>query len=94
MGELKGGVVFDISVGMARRLMMPKPVEQGGVVVLEEMGEKMPFEVAVGRNGKIWIDSKGVKETIMVGRAVVETDTGCLGIEEQRKLVRGLLKSL
>ena len=94
MGELKGGMVFDISLGEARRLMMPKPGEQGGVVVLEEMGEKLPFEVAVGRNGKIWIDSKGVKETILVGRAVVETDRGCLGVEEQRKLVRGLLKSL
>lgn len=94
MGELKGGMVFDISLGLARRLMMPKPGEQGGVVVLEEMGEKMPFEVAMGRNGKIWIDSKGVRETILVGRAVLETDRGCLGIEEQRKLVRGLLKSL
>lgn len=94
MGELKGGMVFDISLGMARRFMMPKPGEQGGVAVLEEMGEKVPFEVAVGRNGKIWIDSKSIKETMLVGRAVLETDRECLGVEEQRKLVRGLLKSL
>ena len=93
MGELKGGMVFDISLGMARRLMMPKPGEQGGIVVLEEIGERLPFEVAVGRNGKIWIDSKGIKETILVGRAVMETDRGLLAVEEQRRLVRGLLKS-
>lgn len=92
MGELKGGMVFDISLGMARRLMMPKPGEQGGVVVLEEFGEKLPFEVAVGRNGRIWIDSKGVKETLLVGRAVTETDKGGLGVDEQRKLVRKYLK--
>ncbi len=94
MGELMGGMVFDISLGMARRLMMPRAGEQGGVVVLEELGEKLPFEVAVGRNGRIWIDSKGVRETLLVGRAVMETDQGFLAVEEQRKLVRHLLKSL
>lgn len=92
MGELKGGMVFDISLGMARTLMMPKPGDQGVVVVLEELGEKMPFEVAVGRNGRLWINSKGVKETLLVGRAVMETDKGGLGVEEQRRLVRRFLK--
>lgn len=93
LGELKGGTVIDISLGMARRLLMPKPKEDGGVVVLEELGEKgLRFEVAVGRNGKVWIDSESVKITLLVGNALKETDKRCLALDEQSKLVRKLMK--
>ena len=94
MGELKGGMVFDISLGMARRLLMSKQKEEGGLLVLEEIAEKIPFEVAVGRNGRLWVNSGGVKETLLIGRALQETDTNGLALEEQRKLVRKLLKGL
>lgn len=92
MGELKGGMVFDISLGMARRLLATKQREEGGVVVLEEVAAKVAFEVAVGRNGKVWVKSGGVRETLVVGRALQETDEGGLGVEEQVKLVRRLLR--
>lgn len=95
LGPLIGGMVFSISPGMARRLMMAKPAEQGGLVVLDELGSQgVAFEIAVGRNGKVWVDSKGVKGTLAVGRAMQETDTKGLGVEEQRKLVRRLVKDL
>ncbi|SLM34616.1 Nucleic acid-binding, OB-fold [Lasallia pustulata] len=94
MGELKEGMVFDISLGMARRLLMGRQKEDGGMVVLEEIADKVAFEVAVGRNGRIWVHSGSVKETLLVGRAVQETDREGLGLEEQRKLVRRLLKGL
>ncbi|KAI9760350.1 MAG: SM-like, degradation of cytoplasmic mRNAs and positively regulates transcription initiation [Chaenotheca gracillima] len=94
LGELKDGMVFDISVGMARRLMMPEPGTMGGLVVLEEVAEKIPFEVAVGRNGRIWVKSGLVAGTIAVGRAITQTDTEGLGVDEQRKLVKKLLKAL
>lgn len=94
LGELKGGMVFDVSLGMARRLMMPDPGRQGGVMLLEECAEKIPFEIAVGRNGRIWVDAGDVGRTLMVGRAIVETDRERLGVEEQRKTVRRLLTGL
>ena len=94
MGELKGGMVFDISLGMARRLLMAKQKEEGGIFVLEEIAEKIPFEVAVGRNGRIWVNSAGVKETLLIGKALQESDKRNLDLEEQKKLVRKLLKSL
>ena len=94
MGELKEGMLFDISLGMARRLLMGRQKEDGGVVVLDEIAEKVAFEVAVGRNGRIWVNSGSVKETLLVGRAVQETDRERLGVEEQRKLVRRLSKAL
>ena len=94
MGELKGGMVFDVSIGMARRLLMNKQKEEGGIVLLEEIAEKIPFEVAVGRNGKVWVKSGGVKETLLVGRALQQTDLEGFGLEEQGKLARRMLKEL
>ncbi|KAI9833318.1 MAG: hypothetical protein M1819_003713 [Sarea resinae] len=94
LGELKGGMVFEVSLGMARRLMMPKAREQGGVVVLELLAERVAFEIAVGRNGLVWVDSGSVKETVVVGRALQATDAQDLGIEAQEKLVKRLLKDV
>jgi exosome complex component RRP40 len=95
LGPLVGGMVFGVSLGMARRLMMAKPVEQGGLVVLEELGQQgVAFEIAVGRNGRVWVDGRGVKSVLVVGRALVGTDGKGLGVEEQRKLVRRLVKDL
>lgn len=94
MGELKEGMVFDISLGMARRLMMAKTKEEGGIAILEEFGEKggLRFEIAVGRNGKVWINSERVRTTVAIGRALRETDEQSLGLKEQEKVVRRLTK--
>jgi exosome complex component RRP40 len=95
LGPLTGGMLFDVSLGMARRLMMAKPAEQGGLVVLDELGQQgVAFEIAVGRNGRVWVDGKGVKAVLAVGKALVETDRKGLGVEEQTKLVRKLVKEL
>lgn len=94
MGELKGGMVFDVSLGMARRLLMTKQREDGRVAVLEELGEKVAFEIAVGRNGKVWVKAGGVKETLMVGKALMETDGQGLSVEEQVKMVRKMLRQI
>ena len=92
MGELKGGMVFDVSLGMARRLMMAKQKDEGKIAVLEEIAGRVAFEVAVGRNGKVWVKSDGVKETLLVGKALQETDTKGLSVEEQVKFVKKLMK--
>ncbi|MCJ1401305.1 exosome non-catalytic core subunit rrp40 [Xylographa trunciseda] len=94
MGELKEGMVFDVSLGFARRLLSAKQREEGGLVVLDEIAEKVPFEVAVGRNGRVWVNSKGVKEILLVGKALQETDKQGLSMDEQKKLVRRLLKNI
>ncbi|KAH6888122.1 hypothetical protein B0T10DRAFT_68634 [Thelonectria olida] len=95
LGPLAGGMLFSISLGMARRLMMPKSVTEGKVVVLEELGKAgLQFETATGRNGKLWVDSDSSKAIIAVGRAVQETDEKRLSVEDQVKLVRKLVKEL
>jgi exosome complex component RRP40 len=84
LGPLTGGMLYNVSLGMARR-----------IVVLEELGNAgLQFETATGRNGKFWVDSESVKTVIAVGRAVQETDEKNLDVEEQKKLVRKIIKEL
>lgn len=98
MGPLTGGMVFDVSPQFARRLMMGVDKKDGrslgGVVVLEEVGEKVRFEVAVGRNGRVWVDSGSIKETLAIGRLLRAADEEGLGVEEQKKTVKKVLKEL
>lgn len=104
LGPLTGGMVFDISTGFAARLMTKGSSDSegtGGLVVLQELGRKMEalggFEVAIGRNGKIWVDCSGsgaasIKATTAIGRCLKQTDERCLGIPEQKKLVSKVLR--
>lgn len=95
LGLLTGGMLFTVSLVMARRLMMPKPTEQGKLVVLEELGDAgVAFEIAVGRNGKVWVNSKNPKTTLAVGKAIQDTDDKGLSMDEQKKLVKKLVKEL
>lgn len=100
LGPLVGGMLFEISLAMARRLLMRRAAEEGGVVVLDELGGPsasaggLAFETAVGRNGKLWVNSESTKTILAVGRAVVETDERNLSVEQQKKLVRKLVKDM
>ncbi|ATY60127.1 exosome complex exonuclease RRP40 [Cordyceps militaris] len=95
LGPLTGGMLFAVSLGMARRLMMPGGAAASGVVVLEGLAAGgWQFETATGRNGKVWVDAGSARTVMAVGRAVQETDEKGLGVEEQQKLVRKLLKEM
>lgn len=96
LGPLTGGMVFDVSLGFARRLLMGgRSRQEAKIEVLEILGGdegKLSFETAVGRNGKVWVGSEDAKTVVIVGRALKETDEKGLGVEAQRKLVRRLVK--
>lgn len=97
MGPLKGGMVFNVTPAFARRLMMGTDKEgksKGGIVVLEEIGEKVKFEVAVGRNGRVWVDSGSVRTTVAIGRLLSQADLERLAVEDQVKAVKKVLKDL
>ncbi len=88
-------MMFEISLGMARRLMMAKTEEDGGVAVLEDLSEKgLRFEIAVGHNGRVWVNSENVKATLVIGKAIQDTDSHGLTFDEQAKLIKKLLKSM
>lgn len=95
LGELKGGCVYNVSLGMARRLLMNKPREDGGVGILEDLGAGgLAFEVAVGRNGYVWVKGESVTATASIGKALIEVDTRDLVLKEQVTLARSVLRSL
>ena len=95
LGPLTGGMLFNISLTMARRLMMSRPAEQAGLLLLDELGNAgMSFETAVGRNGKVWVDSKSVKTTLAIGRAIQDTDSKGLSVEEQRKMAKKITRDV
>jgi exosome complex component RRP40 len=93
LGPINGGMVFDVSTGLATRLLNSQQV-----VILEELGEKMAggFEVAVGKNGKVWVDcpQAGVKGVCAVGSCLQETDSGGLQESEQQKLAKKVIKDM
>lgn len=95
LGPLTGGMLFPISLAMSRRLMLSNPAEQGNLVLLEEIGGAgVPFEIAVGRNGRVWVDSKSVKMTLAIGKAIRDTDDKSLTVEEQKKLAKKLARDV
>lgn len=104
-----GGMVFDVSTGMAARLIRASssPVEDDdgveGLLVLDELGKKLEsvggFEIAVGRNGKVWVDcSNGgdaaVKATVAIGRCLTTTEEHELSPTDQKKLVTRILREM
>lgn len=83
--------MFKISLGMARRLLVGS---KGGVTVLEHLGEKIGFEITVGRNGVIVVDGGSVRATLAIGKAVQEVDGQALGEKAQKKLAERVLKNI
>jgi exosome complex component RRP40 len=97
MGPLKGGMVFDISLSLARKLIRGK--KSGGVEVLDVLGEKVEFECVVGRNGRLWVSSGNAKVVMLVGRVVqrldgLEAKGKVVGGEEQRRIVDEIARKL
>ncbi|MCJ1440807.1 MAG: exosome non-catalytic core subunit rrp40 [Stictis urceolatum] len=94
LGELKGGMVFDVSLEMSRRLLLGKTKDEGGLVVLDVLAKMWPFEAAVGRNGRVWVEANDVRRTLCVGNCLKETDERGLGVGEQEKLVKRVAREL
>lgn len=95
LGPLNEGMLFNVSLGMARRLMLGNPPVHGDLGVLRDLSNAgVAFEIAVGRNGKVWVDSKSVKTTMAVGRAIQETDEKRLRMGQQNQLVQKLIREM
>ncbi|QIW98579.1 hypothetical protein AMS68_004097 [Peltaster fructicola] len=72
LGPLKGGMIFNVSLAYARGLMAPG--ENDATAMLQALGEKISFEIAVGRNGLIWLNGADVKTTLSIGKALTDAD--------------------
>ncbi|KAI6129637.1 hypothetical protein EDD16DRAFT_1146770 [Pisolithus croceorrhizus] len=77
-GELKGGFVTHCSLQMSRLLLDPKHF------LLPLLGSRFPLDVAVGVNGRIWVSTKEVKQTIAAVRCIEAVDPDGGGMDEAR----------
>ncbi|KAF9952604.1 Exosome component 3 [Mortierella alpina] len=85
-GELKAGFVTKISLGLARRLLDPKSL------VLRLLGQHIPFEMATGMNGKVWVNSASAQRTILICNAIKNSEY--LDSQECATMVKNLVQKM
>lgn len=86
-GPLKGGYIFECSTGLARGLLSrPTPP------VLEVLGKSLSFEIAVGLNGRVWVNAPKVATTITVSNAIQNSEF--LSPAQQQIMATKLLEDL
>jgi exosome complex component RRP40 len=67
-GELKGGNVVDVSLRLSREL------QADNSAVLSRLGAAVPFESAVGANGRVWIKSGSTRSNVLLCLLVSKAD--------------------
>ncbi|KAL7536437.1 hypothetical protein ACHAWF_005462 [Thalassiosira exigua] len=80
-GPLTGGTSFRVSLGLARELLLPN---NAVLSALDKSG--VPFEIATGVNGVVWVNSPEAEITIFIMNAIKNSE---VMTEEQ---VRGMVK--
>lgn len=86
-GPLNGGYLFDCSTGLARALLS-KPT----CPVLEALGKSLVYEIAIGLNGRVWVNAASPTDTLAVSNAISTVEF--LSPIEQQSLVRRVLGRL
>ena len=75
------------SSALARLLLASPPSP-----VLEALGKSLQFELAVGLNGRVWIDAPSASNVILVANAIQRSEF--LSADQCRLLVQKLLDRL
>jgi exosome complex component RRP40 len=105
-GELKGGFMVRCSLRMCRQYVLCYaiiyifPVLFVSTIrlldskhfLLPLLGARFPLEVAVGMNGRVWINAKEIKQTIAMARCIeaVDPDGGGMGEAGMKALLETL----
>ncbi|XP_065875987.1 uncharacterized protein [Euphorbia lathyris] len=86
-GVLKDGYMFECSTGLSRMLLSSPTCP-----VLEALGNKLSFEIAVGINGRVWVNGTSPSIVIVVANALMNSET--LSGVQQKILVDKLLQKI
>ncbi|KAI8509113.1 Exosome component 3 [Branchiostoma belcheri] len=81
-----GGFMFHTSLNLVRKMLSPN------CDILKFLGKNVPFETAVGVNGRIWVKAKTVKDTIVVANAIASSEH--MTNAQIRTMIRQLLDKL
>ncbi|KAL3684850.1 hypothetical protein R1sor_002872 [Riccia sorocarpa] len=68
-GPLKNGYIFECSTGLARSLLS-KPT----CPVLEALGKRLSYEIAVGLNGRVWVNAQEPSTVVAVSNAILTSE--------------------
>lgn len=68
-GVLKEGYMFECSTGLSRMLLSSPTCP-----VLDTLGKKLSFEIAVGVNGRVWVNASSPSTTIIVANALINSE--------------------
>ncbi|XP_043723719.1 putative exosome complex component rrp40 isoform X3 [Telopea speciosissima] len=84
-GLLKDGYMFETSTGLSRMLLSSPTCP-----VLEGLGKKLSFEIAVGLNGRVWVNAGSPSTVILVANAIMNSES--LSNTKQKIMVEKLLQ--
>ncbi|KAL1805666.1 hypothetical protein ACET3Z_028734 [Daucus carota] len=84
-GPLKDGYMFKSSTGLSRMLLSSPTCP-----VLEALGKKLSFEIAVGLNDHAWVNAASPSTVILVSNAIMNSET-LTGVQ-QKLMVDKLLQ--
>lgn len=86
-GALNGGYMFNVTTGLARALLTVPTAP-----VLAALGKTLSYEIAVGINGRVWVNSTNVTTTILVSNAILNSEF--LTSDQAEFMVQKLLERL
>ena len=86
-GQLNGGTSFRISLGLARELLLPN-----NAVLAALDKSSIPFEIAIGVNGMVWINSPEPEITIMLLNAIKNSEV--MNEEQVRGMIKMMVKNV
>ncbi|EOA17476.1 hypothetical protein CARUB_v10005803mg [Capsella rubella] len=86
-GPLRDGFMFETSTGLSRMLLSSPTCP-----VLEALGKKLSFEIAVGLNGRVWVNAVDPRTVIIVANAMMNSEF--LSGTQQRIMVEKLLAKI
>lgn len=67
-GLLKEGNLISVGCGYARKLLFE------GSPILEELGNRFVFELAIGANGRVWVKGQDLRTTLIVSERIKAGD--------------------
>ena len=67
-GELKDGATINASTALCQSLL------QTDCVVLQCLGRRMPFEMAVGFNGFVWVRAQSQAHHVVITNAILNSE--------------------
>ncbi|KAF5734195.1 putative exosome complex component rrp40 [Tripterygium wilfordii] len=86
-GLLKDGYMFESSTGLSRMLLSSPTCP-----VLEDLGKKLSFEIAVGLNGRVWVNADSPSSIVIVAKAIMNSEF--LSAAQQRIMVKKLFDKI